>query len=122
MNLAHKYPVIFWNCACLITDSGGAEDPDSDEPVEEVVDIYEPEDFSEYEYVDAPDRKTKVKKKRANNYDKIASAIGKMMSEGISIKPPDINKSQYTFYPDAENNQIIFGLRGMLNVGEEVIQ
>ena len=122
MNLAHKYPVIFWNCACLITDSGGAEDPDSDEPTEEVVDIYEPEDFSEYEYIDAPDRKTKVKKKRANNYDKIASAIGKMMSEGIAIKPPDINKSQYTFYPDVENNQIIFGLRGMLNVGEEIIQ
>ena len=23
MNLAFKYPIIFWNCACLITDSGG---------------------------------------------------------------------------------------------------
>lgn len=122
MNLAWQNPLIFWNTACLITDSGGAEDSDEEEPLEEVVDIYEPEDFSEYEYIDAPDRKTKVKKKRSNNYDKIASAIGKMMSEGITIKPPDINKSQYTFYPDAENNQIIFGLRGMLNVGEEIIQ
>ena len=122
MNLAYKYPVIFWNTACLITDSGGAEDPNEEEPTEEVVDIYEPEDFSEYEYIDAPDRKTKVKKKRSNNYDKIATAIGKMQSDGINIMPPNINKSQYTFYPDAENNQIIFGLRGMLNVGEEVIQ
>ena len=25
MNLAYKYPTIFWNCACLIADSGGAE-------------------------------------------------------------------------------------------------
>ena len=25
MNLAFKYPIIFWNCACLISDSGGAQ-------------------------------------------------------------------------------------------------
>ena len=121
MNLAFHYPVIFWNTACLITDSGGTEDLDDDMPTEEVVSIYEPEDFTEYEYIDSPDRKTKVKKKRSNNYDKIAAAIGKMTSEGITVVPPNINKSQYTFYPDVDNNQIIFGLRGMLNVGEEVI-
>ena len=123
MNLAFRYPLIFWNCACLITDSGGVEE-DPEEPVEEVVDIYEPEDFDEYEYEDAPDRKTKIKKKRAknNNYDKIASAIGKMRAAGIQIVPPDINKSSYTFFPDADNNQIFFGLRGILNVGEDIIK
>ena len=89
MNLAYRFPVIFWNTACLITDSGGAEDSDEEG--------------------------------KNNNYDKIATAIGKMKQAGISVMPPDINKSQYTFYPDYENNQIIFGLRGMLNVGEEVI-
>ena len=26
MNLAYKYPIIFWNTACLITDSGGADE------------------------------------------------------------------------------------------------
>ena len=26
MNLCYKFPVIFWNCACLITDAGGAAD------------------------------------------------------------------------------------------------
>ena len=41
MNLAYRWPTIFWNCACLITDSGGAEE----EEEAEVVDIYEPEDF-----------------------------------------------------------------------------
>ena len=117
MNLAFKYPIIFWNCACLITDSGGAED----EEEEETVDIYEPEDFTEFEYEDAEDRKTKKKKRRSNNYDKIATAISKMKSEGVVITPPDINTSQYTFYPDVENNRIVFGLRGILNVGDDVI-
>lgn len=117
MNLAYRWPTIFWNCACLITDSGGAEE--EDEP--EVVDIYEPEDFTEFEYEDAEDRKTKKKKRRGNNYDKIATAIGKMRTEGINITPPDINNSQYTFYPDVDENRILFGLRGLLNVGDEII-
>ena len=133
MNLAFRYPIIFWNCACLITDSGGGEqieDEDggiymeAEDAPEEVVDIYEPEDFDEYEYIDAPDRKTKVKKKRAKttDYKKIATAIGRMMQDGIQVEPPSINNSSYTFTPDVENNRIIFGLSGILNVGEDVIK
>ena len=123
MNLAFRFPIIFWNCACLIADSGGAESL-SEEPQEEIVDIYEPEDFEEYEYIDAPDKKTKIKKKRAKttDYKKLATAIGKMQQNGIKIMPPDINKSSYTFVPDAENNQIYFGLSGILNVGEDIIK
>ena len=117
MNLAYRWPTIFWNCACLITDSGGAEE----EEEEEIVDIYEQEDFSEFEYIDAEDKKTKKKKRRSNNYDKIATAIGKMRGEGVNITPPDINTSLYTFYPDVDNNRILFGLRGLLNVGDDVI-
>lgn len=117
MNLAYRWPTIFWNCACLITDSGGAEE----EEEAEVVDIYEPEDFTEFEYEDAEDRKTKKKKRRSNNYDKIATAIGKMRAEGINVTPPDINTSQYTFFPDVDNNKILFGLRGLLNVGDDII-
>lgn len=90
MNLAYKYPIIFWDCACLITDSGGVEDED--------------------------------KETNAVNYEKIAVAIGKMKKAGIEIIPPDINQSKYTFSPDVENNRIIFGLAGISNVGEEVIQ
>ena len=89
MNLAYRYPIIFWNTACLITDSGGAEDTDAEG--------------------------------KNNNYDKIAIAIGKMTTEGVKVVPPNINKSGYTFTPDVENNQILFGLRGLLNVGEDVI-
>ena len=120
MNLAYRFPVIFWNCACLITDSGGAQE---EEEEGEVVDIYEPEDMEEYEYIDAPDRKTKIKKKRAktNDYDKIASAIGKMRGEGIDIVPPDINTSSYTFSPNADENRIYYGLRGIQGMGEDII-
>lgn len=107
MNLAYKFPIIFWNCACLITDSGGAEDEDDDD-IDEFV-IYE------------DDIEDKSKKRKGNNYDKLATAIGKMRTEGINIMPPDINNSAYTFYPDVENNKILFGLRGLLNVGDEVI-
>ncbi len=130
MNLAYRFPIIFWNCACLITDSGGAEENEEEDGgiyvdvEEEVVDIYEPEDFDEYEYEDAPDKKTKIKKKRAKStdYKKIATAIGKMTQEGINVEPPNINTSKYTFTPDAENNRIIYGLSGILNVGEDVIK
>jgi DNA polymerase-3 subunit alpha len=122
MNLAFRFPIIYWNCACLITDSGGGEE-DNDETVEEIVDIYEKEDFENYEYIDAPDKKTKIKKKRARatDYKKIATAIGKMSQNGVKIEPPDINNSSYTFTPDAENNRILFGLSGLLNVGEDII-
>lgn len=30
MNLAYKYPIIYWNCACLISDSGSSENEDSE--------------------------------------------------------------------------------------------
>ena len=106
MNLAYKFPIIFWNCACLITDSGGAavleneldEDEDDEEEIEE-----------------------EKKKKRSTDYKKIATAIGKIQQAGVKVMPPDINTSSYTFTPDVENNRILFGLSGMLNVGEDVI-
>ena len=37
MNLAYRFPIMFWNCACLISDAGGAdsEDEEIDEQAEE---------------------------------------------------------------------------------------
>ena len=102
MNLAYKYPLIFWNCSCLITDSGGAENL-AEEDEDDIVDEEE------------------KKKKRSTDYKKIATAIGKLQQAGIKVLPPDINNSSYTFTPDVINNKILFGLSGMLNVGEDVI-
>ena len=126
MNLAYRFPIIFWNTANLIVDSSGVDDNEElEEEVEqdEVVSIFEEEDTENYEYIDSPDRKTKVKRaKKATNYGKIATAIGKFRAIGINILPPDINKSSYTFAPDVETNSITYGLKGIAGVSEDLIK
>ena len=116
--LANCYPSIYWNCACLITNSGGNEDAEEEE---EIVSIYEPEDDEDAEYEDLPDRSGKKKKVRNTNYGKISTAIGQMMAAGITVAPPNINKSSFTFVPDAENNTIIYGIKGITRIGADII-
>lgn len=58
----------------------------------------------------------------STNYGKVAKALGDIMKAGIKVSLVDINKSGYGFEPDIENNQILFGLKSMLNVGDEVIE
>ena len=55
------------------------------------------------------------------DYGKIAKAIGDITSSGIKVSLANINKSGFGFAPDVENNQILFGMKGMLNVGDDVI-
>ena len=81
-NLAYKYPMVYWNCANLISDSGG-EDGNT-------------------------------------NYGKIASAIGNMQKAGIKVVLPDINRVKFGFHPDAEKNEIVFGLKGIQGVGTNI--
>ena len=118
--LATQFPSIYWNCACLITNSGGNED--AEDETEEIVSIYEIEDDPDADYEDLPDRSGKKKKTRNTNYGKISTAIGQMRNRGISIAPPDINKSSFTFVPDAENNTIIYGIKGITRIGSEIIE
>ena len=151
MNLAFKYPTIVWDCACLISDSGGVEfeEEENDETLEEstgcageVMNYYnEMEDFTDedseddvedsYEEEDCDGQAvevkvmkdgTKKKKKKSANYGKIASAIGKVRMEGVNVAPPDINRSTYTFSPDIENNLIRYGMSGIAKVGEDVVK
>lgn len=56
------------------------------------------------------------------DYSKIAKAIGDIRNHGIQISLVDINKSDFGFKPDVDNNQILFGLKGMLNVGDDLIK
>lgn len=56
------------------------------------------------------------------DYGKIAKALGAIQSNGIKIGLPDINKAGFGFVPDAEGNQILFGLKGLLNVGDDVVE
>ena len=130
MNLAYKYPIIFWNCACLISDSGGNE-KNEDEIFEEL-EIVEYNDFveefnddDEDEEIDEDEEvvvKNKKKASRTANYGKIAAAIGKMKMSGIDIAPPDINKSTYTFSPDVDNSLIRYGMSGIVKVGEDLVK
>ena len=135
LNLAYRFPIEYWNCACLISDSGGEQSEEEEEESvesvwdslttsyeEEVIeDFCDPseEDDEEEEEEKGPDKKKK--KAATTNYGKIAAAIGKMTSEGIKISPPDINTSSYTFSPDPVNHTIHFGLSGITRVGKDLI-
>ena len=84
LNLAYKYPTIFWDTACLIANSGGNG--------------------------------------AGTDYTKLAQAIGAIRKEGIKVSLPNINTSQIGFEPDVENDQILFGLKAILGIGDEVVQ
>ncbi len=100
--LATHFNPIYWNCACLIVNSGSLED--------------------EVEDIDIDDEEFEEKKKNrvvATDYSKIASALGNIMNSGIKIGLVDINKSNFGFKPDVENNQILYGLKPLLNISDE---
>lgn len=134
MNLAFRFPIMFWNCACLISDAGGAEGDSEEEEAETVAeeicygsdfveDFVEEEDDEEEEEETAEKTTEKKKKKtKSTNYGKIAAAIGKIKSSGVNVAAPDINKSAYTFSPDIENNTIRYGLSGITKVGEDLVK
>ena len=150
MNLAYRFPIMFWNCACLISDAGGNEGNESDSDgidaielcgsnggnssgvAEGFVDFGNEEstdgddDAGEDDEEDADSESTggsgKPKKKtKTTNYGKIATAIGKIKQSGVEVAPPDINKSGYTFSPDVEANTIRYGLSGITKVGEDLV-
>ena len=115
--IATKWNPIYWNTACLVVNSGSLEEK------EEItmLGIYEPEDWSNATYEDLPDKSEKKKIERATDYAKIAKALGDILHAGIKVSLVDINKSAYSFKPDAENNEILFGMKALSNVGGPVI-
>ena len=146
MNLAYRFPIMFWNCACLISDSGGAESDDEevdedgatevietysnemeefgeDDSDDEITDSYDEEDCDGYPATVCVMKDGKKKKKvKSTNYGKIATAIGRIKASGVEVAPPDINKSKFTFFPDIENNTIRYGLSGITKIGEDLVK
>ena len=55
------------------------------------------------------------------DYTKLAKAIGEIRNAGIKVSLVDINRSKLGFEPDVENNQILFGLKGLANVNNDLI-
>ena len=91
--LGTTYPV-YWNTAYLIVNSGSLEN----------------------------DEENDDEKQDGTNYTKLAKAIGQIRAAGIQVSLADINRSEFGFVPDPENNQILFGMKGMLNIGDDVIE
>lgn len=119
--IATNWNPIYWDTACLIVNSGSLEDNSEIE----IVDIYEPEHQELLEgttFEDLPDRSAKIKKTSSTDYGKIAKAMGEMISAGIKVSLVDINNSGFSFKPDAKNNQILYGMKGLLNVSDAIIE
>ena len=102
MYIATNWDPIYWNTACLIVNSGALE---------------EEEDFDEDD-----EGNVVQKKERTTDYGKIAKAIGDIISRGIRVSLVDINKSSYSFQPDPDNNEILFGMKALSNVGDPIIE
>ena len=87
MNLAYRFPIMFWNCACLISDAGGAESSEEEMEEEEVIveEVYDElegmEDFVEDdEDEDDEEEETsktnkKKKKTKTTNYGRILQSL-----------------------------------------------
>lgn len=137
MELACKFPIIYWNTANLIVNSGATDGDDEDEESsddesectteavscgeelqEEMEELVGTEEDTSQEAISL------VKKKKPNkiDYGKIATAIGSMQSAGIQIALPDINKSNFTFTPVEEENKIYYGIKGILKIGKDLAQ
>lgn len=134
MNLARFYPIIFWNTANLIVDSGGSQTieyeedgtasivveaaPDEDETEQDDLEEWEEEN----EVLEGAKEDKKKEKTKSVDYGKVASAIGKFSTYGIKVSPPDVNTSSFTFTPVVEDNAILYGLRGITRLSISIIK
>ena len=119
--IATHWDPIYWDTACLAVNSGSLQDNST----EEVVSIYEPEHQELLEgttFKDLPDRSGKIKKTAQTDYIKLAKALGEIINAGINVSLIDINKSDYGFKPDADSNQILFGMNALSGVNNEIIE
>lgn len=127
LNLAYKYPIIFWNTANLIVDSAGSLEEDLTESLllekESLTTSVETDSDDDEDEDDEEEVKTVVKKaNRTVDYGKISTAIGKMQQRGVSINLPDINESGYTFTPKVKEDKIIYGIKGITRVGDSLVK
>ena len=99
--LTVKWNPIYWNTACLIVNSGSLEEDSTDNYDEETGEI--------------------AKKESTTDYKKLATALGKIIQQGIKVSLVDINRSNYGFEPDVENNQILFGMKALSGINAPTI-
>ena len=93
--VATRWNPVYWNTACLIVNSAGL--------------------YDENEYDDEA-------KEGQTDYAKVAKALGDIISHGIRVSLVDINESDYSFKPDAANNEILFGLNALSGINSDTIE
>ena len=115
--MATHYNPLYWACACLCCNAGNTvQDVDFDEDEESAgQDEESPQNGS-----NAPTEASEKKKRAAPNYGKIAKAISDAQMGGIEIGLPDINEALEDFVPDVGNNRIIYSLRAVNAVSDQL--
>ena len=99
MYIATRWNPIYWNTACLIVNSGALGNFNEE-------DEYDDEEQAE----------------KSTDYTKLAKALGDILSKGIQVSLVDINHSDYSFKPDIDNNQILFGMKALGGVSGATIE
>jgi len=107
MNLAYKYPIIYWNCACLSVDASAINAQDFYNLIDD--------DILTVDEVEGKKIQNKM------DYAKLAAALDKFKNI-CKINLPDINKSRLSFTPDKDTNNILYGLKGITKVTDPVIE
>lgn len=54
------------------------------------------------------------------DYGKVATALGSVIKRGIHVALPNINRADYTFEPDVENNRIFYGLFAISGINKDI--
>lgn len=91
LNMSYRFSPVYWQTACLNINSGSVE-------------------------IDKESGSS-----GSIDYGKVSTAVGRLKSIGVNIKPPSINRSKYSFAPDAENNSIIYGLKPIKTMNERIV-
>lgn len=106
MNLSYFYPSIYWKTACLSVDAGAVNSED----------FYNLVNTGILQLADEDDAREQTKVK----YGEIAKAIIKFRNFG-NVNLPNISSSRFGFTPDEKRNTIVYGLRGISRIGEQII-
>ena len=107
MNLSYFYPSIYWKTACLSVDAGAVN----------VEDFYNLVNTGILQLADEDDVREQTKVK----YGQIAYSIIKFRQYG-NVELPNISSSRFGFTPNEERNSIMYGLRGIARIGEQIIR
>ena len=95
--LGTHWDPIYWDTACLMVNSGSlVNDIDEDDEDDEEA-------------------------AASTDYKKMAKALNEIINAGIKVSLVDINQSGFSFEPDVKNHQILFGMKAILNVNDDLV-